>query len=221
MGNSDRVAREKVLPWNGEVVVDFYIKAHPSFLYREQLLEMLLEAHRAYLAGCPRASIIMAGEALLRVVYDRLAELTIKQGKTEAKVRGKVIAFEDTESLFKMADSLTFCDALKMLKRYSVYPEELIDQMFAVKDLRNSAAHSNLPLLDYWDPDDPRSEADLKKLLRGEMEIPEGYRFLQREGRWFKFDCRRYRCGSLRYLSPADRLAVIQYLLVEDAISKL
>jgi len=60
-------------------------------------------------------------------------------------------------------------------------------------------------------------------LLRGEIGFPEGYRFIPfRNGtQWFNFDCREYPCGPLKDLSPEDRFAAIQYLLVVDAVSKL
>lgn len=222
MDDDSKALLREALPWNGEPVVDFYVKAHPSFPFREQFVQLLFEAYHAYLARCPRASIIVAGEALLRAVYDRIVELSTQGKITLPKGKRTPLNLEGVAQLYKLADVLSYCQALEVLKKSGVYPQDLVDQLFVIKDLRNCAAHGDLPLLDYWDPDDPRPEGIFAQLLRGEIEIPEGYRFwLKNRRNWFAFDCREHKCGSLRHLSPEDRLAAIQYLLVVNAISKL
>ena len=67
--------RRKALPWDGEAVVAFYLNADPLFPYREQFAKLFLEAYHAYLAGCPRASIVIAGEALLRAIIEAISKM--------------------------------------------------------------------------------------------------------------------------------------------------
>ena len=96
--------------------------------------------------------------------------------------------------------------------------------MFVIKELRNRAAHGDLPFLDDWDPDDPRPPEQLKKILLDDaFEFPEGYRFIpsKQGAKRFTFDLREYKCGSFKLLSWEARFAAIQYLLVLKLITKL
>ena len=50
--------------------------------------------------------------------------------------------------LYRLTDELTFYEAIQVLQKSKVYPDDLLNLMFVVKDLRNCAAHGDLPLLD-------------------------------------------------------------------------
>ncbi|PSB21211.1 hypothetical protein C7B65_04580 [Phormidesmis priestleyi ULC007] len=225
--NLETVRRE-ILPWAGDSVVAFYLETHPSFPYKEQFAKLFVEAYHAYLSGCSRASIIVAGEALLRAIYDQIICLVAKGYSVEIfKARGRSIHLEEGTSvatLHQLTDECSFHAAIKALGQLNIYSQDLINKMRVVKDLRNRATHGDFPLFDEWDPDDPRPREQLRQILSDQdFEFPEGYRFLlDRDGAdWFTIDLREYKCRSLKSLGTADRFAVIQYLLVLEIISKL
>ena len=227
MDESQEKIRRQALPWDGDSVVQFYLEGHPSFPYREQFIQLFLEAYRSYLAGCPRASIIVAGEALLRATYDRLIQLRRTGRQLSIRRTRRPIPLNDqtpVDVLYTLTDEVSFCEAIRSVDEAAVYPEHVIKLLFAVKDLRNRAAHGELPLLDEWDPDDPRPPERLEELLwSGTFEFPEGYRFIPSKNgsEWFTFDLRNYKCGSLKPLRFEDRFAAIQYLLVLEAIARM
>jgi hypothetical protein len=228
MKDSQETIRRQALPWDGEPVVQFYLKTHPAFPYREQFRQLFREAYHTYLAACPRASIIVAGEALLRAIYDCTIQLlasganvTIRRGRRQALPLDNATPID---VLYHLTDELTFFDAIQVLQKSKVYPNDLINLMFVVKDLRNRAAHGDLPVLDDWDPDDPRpSEQFIKMLSDDTFEFPEGYRFIPSThgAEWFTFDLRKYKCGSFKPLAWEERFAAMQYLLVLEVITKL
>jgi hypothetical protein len=93
--------------------------------------------------------------------------------------------------------------------------------MFVIKELRNRAIHGQLPVIDYYDPDDPRPKEDFIKLLNGDIKIPEGYRFMPNKDRkeWITFACRDHGVGTLTGLSFQDRYAAIQYVFAIETIA--
>jgi hypothetical protein len=219
--------RRQALPSDGDSVVQSFLEAHPSFPYREHFAQLLVEAHRAFLAGCPRASIIVAGEALLRAIYDGIVQ-HIRVGNTITISRGRrqvlLAADSAADLLFGLADDVSFCQAIDALKEAQAYSDDLIHQMFVVKDLRNNAAHGEFPILDEWDPDDPRPPEQIEELRwNPDFEFPEGYRFIPSKQRseWFTLDLRNYNCNSLKPLAIEDRFAAIQYLLVLTALARM
>ncbi|MEP0873297.1 hypothetical protein NDA01_26405 [Trichocoleus desertorum AS-A10] len=219
---------KKALPWDGKSAVDFYLKSHPCFPYREQFAKLFSEAYRAYLAGCPRASIITAGEALLRAIYDEIISLVAcGYNITIPKSKGRSVSIKadaPRDTLFQLADECSFNEAIKALQHLNIYSQELINRIFVVKELRNKATHGEFPVLDIWDPDEPRPRDEfLKIFLNPEFEFPEGYRFRSRSNSsdWFTFDPRKYKCGSLKPLDWESRFAAIQYLLVLEVITEM
>lgn len=222
------VIRREALPWNGECVVKFYLESHPSFPYREEFIKLFIEAYHSYLAGCPHASIIIAGEALLRAIYDKIIRLIATDHNiTILKNKGHSISIGNEtplDVLNQLADKFSFYEAIRTLEKLNIYSPATINHMFVVKELRNRAAHNNFPLLDDWDPDEPRSPEQIRKILiEPNFEFPEGYRFLPRKDSsdWFTIDLRKYKCGSLKSLWWEDRFAAIQYLLVLEVISEM
>jgi hypothetical protein len=218
----------KALPWDGDSVIQFFLETHPSFPYRDQFVQLFLEAYHAFLAGCPRASIIVGGEALLRAIYDRIVQHVQKTGNSLTVPRGRrplsQSADNATEVLFALTDELSFCQAVEVLKKTNDYSSDVISLMLVIKDLRNKAVHGDLPILHEWDPDDPRPNEQMQEILfKQDFEFPEGYRFIPSKQRpeWFTFDLRKYKCGSLKQLSTEDRFAAIQYLLVVQALASM
>ena len=225
--------RRDIYPWDGDTLVDVLISTHPNFPYKDQFAELFLEAYHAYEAGCPHASIITAGEAFLRVVFDRLIYF-ISEGMEIPIWKGKKTYTIHEESpmdiIYNFTDKLAFCTALEGLESINIFPDELIKKMFIIKDLRNHAAHGELPILHQWDPDDldsdkgVPSEEELRKLLsRKETDIPEGYRFISKKGgtEWTNIDIRNYQIKSMKQINYNDRFAVIQMMFVIDVISEM
>lgn len=215
--------RKQALPWHGEAVVNFYLAAKEPFPYGEKFAELIYEAYQAFIAGCPRASIIISGEALLQAIFYKVAKELISLGTISNRKKGIKLSKDNLNHVRNLSDYLTFDQALAILKQEGLYSAALIERMYIIKSLRNDAAHGEFPLLDYWDPDDPRDKDQLLALLQGQIEIPEGYRFIPSRGDkvWFTLACRDYNCGSLKALSIESRFAAIQLVLTFDTISKM
>ena len=81
MRHDVRSVRERAVPWDPEPLVGFYHHSHPLFSFREEVLKLMLNAHRLFVLGFPNASMLMAGEGLLRVIYDRIAVLITQRGR--------------------------------------------------------------------------------------------------------------------------------------------
>jgi hypothetical protein len=185
-----------------------------------------VEAYKAFLGGCPRVSIIVSGESLLRAVFAKIESEVIQKG-TPLTVRNRQGKSKTVGAGIELAElqDLSFCESLDLLKQNRTVPEATLDVAYTVKDLRNHAAHGQFPLLDQWDPLFPRPLSERNALIESairneEYVAPEGYRFVPSKQRktWFTFDCRRYHCGSLKSLGVEERYAAIQYCLVVDAL---
>jgi hypothetical protein len=207
--------RRTALPWFGEAVVGAYQKSR-STLYGEDFLELIFEGYQTYVGGSIRASIIVTGEALLRILYARIAE-ALKEGPLTVRHGTRVITVSPA-SVYDLPDELTFIQAERVLSSY-INPG-VCEQVDAVRFLRNRAAHSDLPLLDEWDPDDLRSAKDFYNLLSGQISIAEGYRFFKKD-EWVTLAIRDHPCNTLDELSMSERLAVVQQLFVVSVIKGL
>jgi hypothetical protein len=219
LGTITEEVRAKALPWPGDNVVDGYLMLHPDLKYREQCIQLLLEAYHAFLAGSNRASIIVAGEALLRLVYDRIVCFVGNGHKIRFYKEDRTLTILDqNKDPLTLCDRLTFCDALQALKQTNLYPPEMIDKAYAVKDLRNLAAHGELPVLSEWDPDEPRNDEEFKKMFSSESyEFPEAYQFWRgNPRRLVRLNMREYAPATFRSIGWEDRFAGIQFLLVVD-----
>ena len=209
--------QERALPYDGKTIAGYFLRAHPNFQYRELFVQLLLEARRAFLNECPRASMVVSAEALLRVVFDQIVKLATQHGAATV-LRGPNSGLSDdaaTDLLFDLPEELNFCKALKIIERMKAFPEVIIEQMYVVKDLRNRAVHGDLPLLDTWEP--PVAREDLREMLsNSDWDVPEAYRFIARKGsgKWYVFRLQDHTCGTLRPLSDEERFAAIQYLIV-------
>lgn len=222
MSNDLVSARANAIRFDRDLIVDLYVNAHPSFPHRDEFLQLIEEAHRTFLGGCPRASMITAGEALLRVIYVKLVQIAAQRnGLTYSDTTGRSISL-GADDLQEPDDELGFCNALEALKQNRRYKQAVTNRLYIIKELRNRAAHGQFPVLDYWDPDDPRSKEEFVKMLHGEVEIPEGYRFKFKGRRsWVTFNCREHACGSLKPLPWLDRYAAIQLAFVLETIPTL
>ena len=218
--------RKAALPWNGQAAIDVYLQTHKDFAYGDKFLQLLAESYHSYVAGCARASIILSGEALLRLLYDRMiwslkykGPLTFAKGKQK-----KVIISEKTQTLFKLEEDYTYNEVIEILEQNKIFAVDLTSQMRVIKDLRNRAAHSDFPVLNDWDPDEPRGTEKIKEIWSDpSFQFPEAYQFIaNRKGRKsIKIDLRKHNCGSFRELSYELRFAAIQYLLLIDLMKKI
>lgn len=211
----DEAIRKSALPWYGKTVVDAYQKSR-EIRYREDFIELILEGYRSYLDGNLYASIIVVGEALLRIMYARIAK--ILQAGPLAVRHGKAMITVAPSSVYRLSDELTFFQAQRVLSHH--VNSRIYEQIDAVRFLRNRAAHGDLPVLDEWDPVDLRSAEDFFKLLNDQISIPEGYRFYKGDV-WVTLAIKDHPCNTLQELSANERLAVIQQLLVISITQQL
>lgn len=104
------------------------------------------------------------------------------------------------ELLFPLADHLSVYEATKLAKDYNSFASDHITRLYIVKSIRNAAVHGDLPVLDQWDPDNPRPKEQRRSMLFGEaFEFPEGYRVIPKivfklgPDDWCQFDLRKYK----------------------------
>jgi hypothetical protein len=205
--------RRAALPWYGKAVADAYLRYHGT-RYGNDFARFVLEGYRSFVHGTARASMILIGEALARILYAQIAE-ALQSGPLTVRRGNKSIAL-NSSSVHNLQDELTFAQAEHALGSH--IDSRTQQQVNAVRFLRNRAAHGDLPLLDEWDPDDgKRSETEFHSLLSGRISIPEGYRFYK-GGTWVTLAIRDHPCNTLRELSTEERIAVIEQLLVISVI---
>ncbi len=222
MSDSHRDRLADALPWPSELLSAAVVPDVGHSRYVSHFAELFVEAHHAYLSGCPRASIIVAGEALLRAAFARIESEVVQRGPlTVQNRRGKTKTVGTAFELAELPDNLSFAEALDLLKQNRIIPDRTLDVAYTVKDLRNHSAHGQFPLLDEWDPDSPRPLSERNRMLFDDSFVfPEGYRLVPSKQRdtWFTFDCRRYHCGSLKKLGVEEQYAAIQFCLVAEAL---
>lgn len=216
---------EQILPWNADPLIAFFENAQRRYVYREQLIELILESRHAFLAECPRASMIVAGEALLRTLYELVAT-SARQGHEASVHRGKkkgmftISPNMNPDQFFALHDELTFDQTIRLLIDSGII-NGCLDAVYAVKGIRNQAAHCDLPLITDWDPDEPREKKAF--IFDESFEFPEAYSVVydKQKNRILNFDLRLHECGSFRPLGPNMSVAAIQYLTVMEIISSL
>ena len=102
--------RRQVLPWQGQTVVRMYVAARP-LPYSTTFASLILEAYHSFLAGCPHASIITSGEALLRAIYSEIVKRLVQQGEIKlANTKVKLDA-KNKDHIYFLSDYLTFDQA--------------------------------------------------------------------------------------------------------------
>jgi len=213
--------RKKILPWDGELIYNFY-KSPLRRLFSEQFFELIQESYKCFLYDCPRASIIMSAEALLRVLYDQTILLIEKEIPFQTKflsLNHKSCA-EDIGKLEK----ISYQAIIDFLEKNSNYSHELIKKIRVIQDIRNKSAHRELPIIGEWDPEDPRPKDEfIKMLTEPNYEFPEGYMIYttKEKNHWYQIDLREYDCGSIKNLSWQDKIAIIQYLSVLDILNDI
>ncbi len=203
------------LNFDPNVPFRFLLQAYPYWNeYREECLKLLLEAKRALESGCPTASAIASGEALMRALCDR-ALYFLPDANCPVNWRA-IVENAGNHGLLDVC----FRDLIDAFGQLKAYEPRTIQQMDDVRCLRNAAVHRAPPLVDQWDPDDPRE--DIRPALQPGFEWPEGYRIylnlvkmdkngkprtaekqnsnkggngkIVDESRWVYFDCRKYGC---------------------------
>lgn len=199
-------------PW-----VQIYAHAQSSrdFPEREEFVFLMREAEHCFRNGTPRASMVTAGEALQKVVLNIVRHHVIKVGS--ARIGGKLWGGRDIYS-DKFFNKTTFHTLLEFLKEHNLVQADTLAEMFVVKDLRNAAAHGNWPVIDVWDPEVP--DERFIDFLEDRYQLPEGYQvFLH--GTRFQFGCAEYGCGPITELHWLDRLAAVQFFVVNHVLKRL
>ncbi len=227
MTHQEELAKSKLVVVNLGADLETLYQRDSSW-FTEECLVFLREARQALLADCYRASMIVAGEALLRAVYGVIWQ-GLEVGKSLSyQSRGNVKNLSATtwpdprESWGYLNKKVPFDDALSVLGENRLCHPDTVRKIRIVQWLRNQATHGQFPLLDEWDPYDPRDENEFRKLLRGQSEHSEGYRFKHpdKEIGWIRFECRQHAVGSLKPLSPDGRFAAITFRYVVEALDE-
>lgn len=200
--------REKAIDHDRKQIIQTYLKIQDKMV-GEEFVELVHEAFHCFINGCPRASILMSGETLLRTILYKIDSF-----KSQINV-----SMEEEKALM----SKHFSTAIYVLRKNNVYPSDIIEKMKIIKELRNIAVHGSFPVLVDWDPDDGKRNRDERmQLYKNLIEIPEGYKFnLKLQGKKVPvtFDLRKYKCNSLKGICFSDKYAVIQFLLLVHVIS--
>jgi hypothetical protein len=210
--------KKNILPWDGELIFDFY-RSPFQRLFTEEFFELIQEAYKCFLYDAQRASITMSAEALLRILYDQTIIL-IEKG-IPFKTKSFSLNHESTRKDMRKLEMTNFQSIVDFLEQNAAYSDELIKKIRVVQDIRNKAAHRELPIISEWDPDDPRSREEKIRMFNDlNFEFPEGYMVYtsKADEHWHKIDLRKYNCGSLKSLNWKDKIAIIQYLSVLDIL---
>ncbi|HEX2944544.1 MAG TPA: hypothetical protein VHT96_01150, partial [Clostridia bacterium] len=70
--NIDYVERRKsALNYNKKIYADIYQHFRVAYPYKEEFIEFIFEAYNCFIYGLARASMIMVGETLLRVISEK------------------------------------------------------------------------------------------------------------------------------------------------------
>lgn len=96
----DSTIRREALPRDGDTVVDLYLQAHPRFLYRDNFITLWREANHSYLAGCYRASMIVAGTALMRTTLD----FNVQRARNKNEFRNPTAQPRQLDNQLKLAN---------------------------------------------------------------------------------------------------------------------
>jgi hypothetical protein len=72
MSDGDRDRLGNALPSASKLIVEAIVPEVWLSTHRDDFVQLFLEGYQASLSGCPRASIIVAGESLLRAVFARI-----------------------------------------------------------------------------------------------------------------------------------------------------
>ncbi len=220
---------EKAIKWDATIHIAFYqLSDPPGGLFRYQYLELISEAYHCFMNNCPRASVIVAGEALLRAIFDRIVFLLPKIANISYRSRSKKTTVLELmnkkgNKYDNLVDALTFDEAIGILRKSQVYDQSLIERMYDVKALRNMVTHKGYAFIDNWVPNPPSKSKEHSLELSISIEnqqpaSPEAYRMHnERNDKWIYFNCREHNC-TLKALDYRLKLAAIQYYLVQDII---
>ncbi len=89
MSESGNERLGNALPSASKLIAEALVPELWLTTHRDDFVKLFSEAYRAYLGGCPRASIIVAGESLLRAVFARIESEVVQSGTPLAvRVRG-------------------------------------------------------------------------------------------------------------------------------------
>ena len=222
---------ENALTYDSDILIRFYLQLNPRWnYYREQYIQLYFEARRCFFNDCPKAATIVAGEALLRAIFDRIVYLYNEppNGATKSIFYGsgpRKTSFYDLFSdrdytYYDLVDKLSFDEGIKILAQSKLYDQQLLSRMYDVKALRNMMAHKGFALIDWWDIDICKTQEEFIALLKHDLELPEAYRILNKSrnrSNWIYFDCRNYNC-TMKDIGPEERIAAIQLQIVQKII---
>jgi hypothetical protein len=222
---------EKALAYDSDTLIRFYLQLKPKWnYYREQYVQLYFEARRCFFNDCPNAAIIVAGEALLRAIFDRIVYLYDESPDSTARsiFYGSGTRKSSLDDLFSdkdythydLVDKFSFDEGIKILEQSNLYSRLLLSKMYDIKALRNIVVHKGFALIDWWDIDICQTREDFVALLKHDLELPEAYRILKgsrNKSNWIYFDCRAYNC-TMKELSSEERVAAIQLQLVQEII---
>lgn len=168
-GSEDKGVKES-LQFNFALLADVYTKGLPGY-FRDQVIEMALESHNVFLAGCNRASMILAAEALHHLNCELILRYLRVTPKNKLQNLRKEftkyhIKIEDFEARDILLDKLTIFSGIELLRTENLIDEELRLDMHILRSLRNYSVHSSrFPQLNYYHPSTPLNPEDLREII--------------------------------------------------------
>ncbi len=191
--------------------------------YFDTFLSTFIESYNCYIKGFYKASIVLASEALLRLLCSKL-HIVLMESKAiwyrAARNSRRRLELDEDGDYYGLLEKLTYRDIIEICISKSIIKRSLKQTVCNIKDLRNIVIHKDIPVIDQWDPmKGKRDENAIIKILNGEEEIPEGYRIFLKN-RQITFDCSK---GGYCFqkLSPEARISAIQLLMVMDILNEL
>lgn len=147
----------EIISWPSDLIREIYVKSVDGG-FRQDILEMILEAYETLKNDHYRSSTILAGETLFRANCEYILWYAKTSGAFEYRNKKKNISLQgdDVTSDFKAAqlllDNLDIYHSIKALRKLNLINDKTYWDMQALRYLRNQMVHhSDTPRLDPYD----------------------------------------------------------------------
>lgn len=141
--------------------------------FRDLVLEMALEAEKALVADCYRASILLSAETVHRIncelilqyaKWAKAVEFKPRKGKPTRLHAGNI--HPDYEAAIFLLEESTIAESIKLLRENDLIDDETFWDMQALRFLRNSVVHRFLlPIINWHDPP-AANELSIRELMQ-------------------------------------------------------
>lgn len=163
---------DKAIRFDTAILVDVYLKGL-SGGFRDLIVQMAIEAHRALKAQCVRSTTILAAEVVHRANCELiLQELREARQITYNRTPKKSILIDLTnDPVDDILDTLTFNDTIILLYERALIDDQIALHMHALRHLRNQVIHKDFPVLHYYDPPSMLTDDEFRELLQRKREL--------------------------------------------------